>query len=274
MSRGVDVDHADHVVAALHRHADRLADAHLQDARGRVPAVVVAGVAGEHAFVALDDVIENRLADRDPLVGWQRPAVAAHLGHAARSVSGSFSMMQPRSASTHSKIISMIRCSSWSMSSVWLTASAVRYMICRLLRARASQGLCGFVAGVEQNLAPFRLAASSGRSASRRSSSAATDDVDFVGEVFDGRPSVDARVEQQRAAELHLVAAGESLFADLLAVDERAVGAAEVADEDASAVAAPDFGMLARDFGVVQLHGVRRAAPDRDDVLEPAKRVP
>ncbi len=26
--RGVDVDHADHIVAALHRHADRLADAH------------------------------------------------------------------------------------------------------------------------------------------------------------------------------------------------------------------------------------------------------
>ena len=50
-------------------------------------------------------------------------------------------MMQPRSASTHSKINSMMRSSSWSMSSVWLTASAVRYMICRLLRARASQGL-------------------------------------------------------------------------------------------------------------------------------------
>ncbi len=50
-------------------------------------------------------------------------------------------MMQPRSASTHSKINCMMRCSNWSMSSVWLTASAVRYMICKLLRARASQGL-------------------------------------------------------------------------------------------------------------------------------------
>jgi hypothetical protein len=49
-------------------------------------------------------------------------------------------MMQPRSASTHSKIMSMIRARSWSMSSVWLTASAVRYMICKLLRARASHG--------------------------------------------------------------------------------------------------------------------------------------
>ena len=50
--RRVDVDHADDVVAALHRHANRLADAQLQNAFGGVPAVVVAGVAGEHAFVA------------------------------------------------------------------------------------------------------------------------------------------------------------------------------------------------------------------------------
>ena len=58
-------------------------------------------------------------------------------------VAGSNSMMQPRSASTHSKINSIIRCSNWSMSSVWLTASAVRYITCRLLRARASQEFCG-----------------------------------------------------------------------------------------------------------------------------------
>ncbi len=54
--------------------------------------------------------------------------------------SGSMSMMQPRSASTHSKINCMMLESSCSISSVWLTASAVRYMICKLLRARASQG--------------------------------------------------------------------------------------------------------------------------------------
>ena len=55
---------------------------------------------------------------------------AADLGLPAASSRGSTSMMQPRSASTHSKISSMIRCSSWSMSSVWLTARAVRYMTC------------------------------------------------------------------------------------------------------------------------------------------------
>ena len=34
------------------------------------------------------------------------------------------------------------------MSSVWLTASAVRYITCKLLRARASQEFCGSL-GVE-----------------------------------------------------------------------------------------------------------------------------
>ena len=56
-------------------------------------------------------------------------------------VSGSKSMMQPRSASTHSNTSCRMRLSSSSMSSVWLTARAVRYITCRLLRARASQRL-------------------------------------------------------------------------------------------------------------------------------------
>ena len=47
--------------------------------------------------------------------------------------------MQPRSASTHSNTSCSTRSSSSSMSSVWLTARAVRYITCRLLRARASQ---------------------------------------------------------------------------------------------------------------------------------------
>ena len=50
--------------------------------------------------------------------------------------------MQPRSASTHSKTSCRMRPSSSSMSSVWLTASDVRYITWRLLRARASQRLC------------------------------------------------------------------------------------------------------------------------------------
>ena len=88
------------------------------------------------------------------------------------------------------------------------------------------------------------------------------DEFDFIGEVFDAAFG-DARVEEQRAAELDLVAAGELVLFDLLAVDERAVRAFEVADEILFAAAA-ELGVLARNFGVVQLHGVGRAAAECD----------
>ena len=64
----------------------------------------------------------------------------------------------------------------------------------------------------------------------------AGDDVDLVGEVLDV-VFVDAGVEQQRAAELDLIAAGELGFADLLSVDERAVGAAQIAEQELVAAA-------------------------------------
>ncbi len=66
----VDVDHAHHVVAALHRHADRLANAQLHNAGGGVPALVLAGVAGEHALVVLHHVVEDGLADGQLIVVW------------------------------------------------------------------------------------------------------------------------------------------------------------------------------------------------------------
>ena len=105
-------------------------------------AVVLAGVAGQHPLAPLHDVIEDRLADVILSSSSGRLARAAHAG-LEPPVSASNSMMQPRSASTHSKISSMIRLSNWSMSSVWLTARAVRYITWRLLRALASQEFCG-----------------------------------------------------------------------------------------------------------------------------------
>ncbi len=47
----------------MHGDADRLADAELDDALRRVPALVLLGVAGEHAFLVLHDVVEDRAAD-------------------------------------------------------------------------------------------------------------------------------------------------------------------------------------------------------------------
>ena len=69
------------------------------------------------------------------------------------------------------------------------------------------------------------------------------DKFDFVGEVFDAAFG-DHGVEEQRAAELKLVATGELMLFDLLAVDERTVGAFKVADEILFA-AATELGVLA-----------------------------
>ena len=135
--------------------------------------------------------------------------------------------MQPRSASTHSKINSMIRLSNWSMSSVWLTASAVRYITWRLLRARASQESCGRSAWRSKTRLPscwvtermIRDWSSCGGAAAMSIDSARSSPTA-------GR----AGVEHQRAADLDLVAAGEAMAADPLAVDEGAVGAVQIGD--------------------------------------------
>ena len=171
-------------------------------------------------------------------------------------------MMQPRSASTHSKISSMIRCSNWSMSSVWLTASAVRYMTCRLLRARASHEFCGSSASKVEDAAPFLLRhrADDPRAVARLGRRADADDLGQVLLRLLGR----ARVEHQRAAHLDLIAAGELVLADALAVDERAVGTVQVGDR-VVVVDAADFGVMAGDFGVVQLDAcwTRRGPAER-----------
>src|SRR3954453_23644805 len=75
--RSINVDDADDIVTALHGNADRFSDAHAQDAFGGIPAVVFAGITCQYAFTSLDHVIQNRLADTNPLVRWQSGHAAA-----------------------------------------------------------------------------------------------------------------------------------------------------------------------------------------------------
>ena len=90
-------------------------------------------------------------------------------------------------------------------------------------------------------------------------------DADDLGQVFlrlFGR----TRVEHQRAADLNLVAALQLVLADALAVDERAVAAGQVGDR-AVVLGAADFGVVAGDFGVVKLEGVRGVPPQSNGRL-------
>ena len=76
----IDVDHTDDAVAALHGHADRFPHAQLDDAGCRIPAIVFARVTGQHAFLVLADVIEDRPADRHSFGGRTAVPIAAHFG--------------------------------------------------------------------------------------------------------------------------------------------------------------------------------------------------
>ncbi len=186
-------------------------------------------------------------------------------------------MMQPRSASTHSKINCMMRSSNWSMSSVWLTASAVRYMTCRLLRARASQRLCGPVGRADRRSGSLPAGSSSGRSASDRPGCRPRT-MSILSARLDDGASPGPVKSIMRAADLHLVAAGQLVLLDPLAVDERAVGAAQVG-EDVVVAGAADLGVPARDFGVVHLDLIARLAPqgERGGIgiqLEPSSLIP
>ena len=73
-------------------------------------------------------------------------------------------------------------------------------------------------------------------------------------------------VEHQRRADLHVVAAGELLLLHPLAVDEGAVGAVQVGD-CVVAVRAAELGVLAGDFGIVNVQRTRLVAPQPNDRL-------
>ena len=70
--------------------------------------------------------------------------------------------------------------------------------------------------------------------------------------------------KHQRAAHLQLIAAVEPVLPDALAVDVRAIGTVQIRDGKCIVLAA-NFGMMAGDFGVVQLDVVRCVATDADD---------
>ncbi len=99
------------------------------------------------------------------------------------------------------------------MSSVWLTASAVRYITCRLLRARASQEFCGSSACELEDAAAFLLRHRVDDPRAIVALGGAGRMLIDVGQM----PLLDSSdgpgVEHQRAADLHLVAAGEHVLA-------------------------------------------------------------
>ena len=173
-------------------------------------------------------------------------------------------MMQPRSASTHSKISSMMRFSNWSMSSVWLTARAVRYITWRLLRARASQEFCGKSAWASKiRLPSFCVTEWMIRDWS--SGGGGGGDIDGTAECAVGLLG-GTGVEHQRRPDLHLIAAGQQMLLHPFPVDEGPVGTVQVGD-GVIAIGAAELGVVPRDLGIVQVDGTGLVASEPEDRL-------
>jgi len=130
------------------------------------------------------------------------------------------------------------------MSSVWLTARAVRYIGQFGVEIENAAAF-----GLGQRADDLRLVGGFGGGYLHR-----------LGQLFD-RFGRGAGKQEQGASQLELVAAAQHLLAHALAVDERAVGAVQIADRVAF-VRAAQLCMDARDLGVVELHGVRSVATD------------
>src|SRR5262249_16084096 len=72
----VQVDDAEQFVPALHRHADRLADAEADDALAALEAGVPSGIRDKNSLLFAQDVIHDGPADNDLLVTLRRIAPA------------------------------------------------------------------------------------------------------------------------------------------------------------------------------------------------------
>ena len=262
--RSVDIDHAHHVVATLHGHADRLADAHLHDAGRVVPALVLAGVAGQHSLVVLQDVVQDGLADRNLLARFEALPSVPHLGlkllgllveqHDAAAVG-----LDPIEDQLHDAIEQLI--------DVERMADGQRRAVHDLQIAAGPRqpGAATVLVFELKQLAAFLLAHRA-HDARALGGLAPSDDVDLVRQVV-GHVLAGIGEQHRRAANLQLVARGQlACFGDPLAVDVRAVRAAQVGHHAGHAVVA-DFGVSARDFGVVNLDVVRGVAPQAQRAL-------
>ena len=250
---GVDVDHADGVVASAHRHADRLPHTGANHAVAAAEPVVFLGVAREHPLVPLQHVVEDRAADlhRGGITGLP---VAAGLGaefagrgieeHDAAAVG--FHPLEDQLQDAAEQLVDVERMADRERRPVHhleVAAGPCQPAVVRILGG--GQG--------DRVVFPHRA-----------------DDPRPVGGVG-GRHDVDGRkrrrvfavfgVDEHRPADPDPVAAGEFGPFDAGVVEVGAVGALEIADHEGVADAA-DFGMPAGDLVVVELDEVASLTAD------------
>lgn len=129
----------------------------------------------------------------------------------------------------------------------------------------ALQPWAGFL-GLSENAAAFRFAdrLDNGRS---EIAFAAGDQADAPSQIADGRGAArfDA-VNKQSLADADMIAHLEDGALNALVVDKGAIGAAQIVNLEAPLDGA-EFGMAARNFGIVQANPIRGIATDADDCI-------
>ncbi len=252
-SRGVDVDHAHQVIAALHGHADRLADSCADDARRRIPAVVLLGVAGNHALALFHYIVEDRLADRHPL--W-RPGVAPHPLDFRLELPGLGTDQHDAAAVGFDEFEDQLHDAMQQLVDVQSVADGQSGAIHELqIAPRTCQpGALGNVGGDLEEMAALFLGDGM-HDVGLIAELAIGRDRDLVTQVDQGAGGA-LGVEHQRAADLDLVAALQAMGLDRSPIDECAVGAVQVADR-VDVAGCVNLGMTPGDFRVVELDAVR-----------------
>ena len=254
----VDVDQPDGVVAAPHRHADRLPHPRAHHAVAGGEPVVLLGVAGQHALVVVEHVVEDRAADLHR-GGVSRLAVATGLGpqfpalgieqHDAAAVG--FDPFEDELEDPAEKLVDVERVAHRQRRAIHhleIAAGSGEPAVLRLLRG----GEHDRVVLAHRPHDPGAVAGLGGGH-------------DVHGREHLGIVPV-LGIDQHGPAEADAVAAGELQPLDAGVVDERPVGTLEVAEHVGVAHPA-NLGMPPGDLVVVHLHRVARLAADADRPL-------
>ena len=262
-SRGVDVDHADHVVTALHRHANRLANAQFHDvAAGLKRSSCRASLVSTPSFrrmtksrIVLLIVIRRRAGRRcgSAARGDRAAGLVRIEEHDATPVG-----LDPLENQLHDAVEQLVDVQRMADRQ----GRAVHHL--EIAACAGQPGVLRQVGlGVEDPAAFFLR---DGVDDPRWSSSAADGgNVDRTADTAVGLLGGPG-VEHQGRPHLHLIAAGQQMLLHPFPVDEGPVGTVQVGD-GVIAMGAAELGVVPRDLGIVQVDAAGLVASEPQDGL-------
>ena len=241
-AEGIEINHAQRLVAALHRHAHRLADAEADDALARVEALVLGRVRHQDALLLAQHIVHDRAAQGKLLLGGQSLPPANGLRLELIAVAGpehdaAAVGLDGAEDQVHHPFQELIEIED-------VADRVDRLVHDRQVGQRALQPGGAGLLRLGEDAAAFGLA--DGLHDRRRQLQVlvlARDHADAVRQVAGPLPFTAAgAVDENALADLDAVAGSQHRFLDGLAIDERAVGAAHV-DYRVRAVGLAEFRM-------------------------------